>query len=274
MRKVDAATRLSHSTQLANLGLSTCRYTLHNGSPRCTERPRQVIAENIKKTWSVDGRHDVKAIMIVREPAADRGTSLLIFEYSEVGRENDNWIYLPALGRVNRIVASDDEGGSVFGTEFSVESIQNPEARKLDEYTYTILREEEYQGRQTWVVEILPTPERARRTSFEKVVSWVDQEHFLVLKEDYHRNGRIEKQRTQSGLEQIDDVMVVTKVVINNLSTSRISQLHKSPIRHNTKVEDEFLSQRALTDFAFRERHLASFRAALNHSGEHAAGAQ
>ena len=79
------------------------------------------------------------------------------------------------------------------------------------------------------------------------------------------RNGKIYKQRIQSGLKKIDGVYVVTKVVMNNLGTSRISQMDKTAMRHNVQVDPEFLSQRALTDFAFRERNLEKFRADIQH---------
>jgi hypothetical protein len=202
-------------------------------------------------------------LSIVREPIGDMGMSLLVYEYGQRGRDNDNWLYLPALLKVNRVVGNDDEGGSVFGSEFSVETTENPEGRKIYEYTYKLLEETTYEGRPTWVIEMLPNAEKARKTNYSKVVAWIDQQTYLPVKEDLYRNGKVYKQRTQSGIKKIDGVYVITKVVMNNLSTSRISQMDKRAMRHNTEIPDEFLTQRALTDFGFRERHLAKFRAEL-----------
>lgn len=264
MVKVDHAARKSFSTQLASVKFSTCKYQIEKGRAKCTEKPRIVVAENVKKIKVVDNLYSDASLSVVREPISDKGMSLLVFEHGGRGRDNDNWLYLPALGKVNRVIANDDEGGSIFGTEFSVETTENPEARKIYEYTYKIVEETTYEGRQVWVIEILPTPEKAKKTSYNKVVVWIDKETYLTLKEDFYRNGRIHKQRIQSDLRQIDGVFVMTKAVMNNLSTSRISLMDKISMRHNTDIPDELLSQRGLTDFAFRERNLAKFRAELN----------
>ncbi|CAM4025486.1 outer membrane lipoprotein-sorting protein [Bordetella tumulicola] len=264
MEKVDHATRKSFDTQLAFVKITTCKYTVVKGSVQCTERPREVVAENTKKVRIENGLFYDNSLSIQRDPISDRGTSLLVYEYGERGRANDNWIYLPALGKINRVIANDDEAGSVFGSEFSVESTENPEARKVYEYTYKILDEVKQDGRDAWVIELLPTPEKARTTSYTKVVAWIDKKTYLTLKEDLYRGAKVHKQRTQSGIKEVDGVYVTTIAIMNNLTTSRISQMAKLSMRHNIPVNDEFLTQRALTDFSFRERNLAQFRAALN----------
>lgn len=264
MVKVDHVMRKSFATQLADVKITTCKYTLVNAGVKCSERPRIVVAENAKKVQLVNGVHDDSSLSIVREPIGDMGTSLLVYEYGHPGRDNDNWLYLPALGKVNRVIANDDEGGSVFGSEFSVETTENPEARKLHEYTYRIIEETTYDERRVWIIEMLPTEEKARKTSYDKVVAWIDKETFLALREDLYRNGRVHKQRTQSGIRKFDGVFVATKVVMNNLSTSRVSQMDKRSMRHNTEIPDDFFTQRALTDFTYRERNLARFRVELN----------
>ena len=260
MAKVDHATRKAFVTQIASVKITTCKYTLAGASVKCAEKPRMVLADNVKKGQVVNGQYDAKSMLIVREPAGDKGTSLLVWEYGEKDRDNDNWLYLPALGKVNRVIATDEEGGSVFGSEFSVETFENPPGRKLHEYSYKLLEDGSYDGRKTWQIEMLPTPEKARKTSYTKVIAWIDQESFLALKEDLYRAGKLHKQRIQSGLRQIDGVTVPTKVVMNNRTDSRISQMDYAGLRHNTDVPDEFLGQRALTDFSYRERNLAVFR--------------
>lgn len=64
----------------------------------------------------------------------------------------------------------------------------------------------------------------------------------------------------------IDGVYGVTKVTVNNFASSRISQMNKFQIRRNIEIVDEYLTQRALTDFAFRERNLGQFRTELEKS--------
>lgn len=263
MAKADYANRKSYATQVGDVKIVTCKYTLVSGSVSCAEKPRTLIAESAKKVYGGDGVYNPKTLLVVREPISDKGTGLLVYEYGERGKDNDNWLYLPALGKVNRIISNEDEGGSLFGSEFSVETTENPMGRKIFEFTYKIVEQTNYQGRPVWVVEMLPTPEKAKKTSYDKVMAWIDKETYLALKEDLYRNGKLYKQRTQSGIKKVDDVFVVTKIVLNNLGTSRVSQMTYFSLRHNMDISDEYLSQRALTDFAFRERNLAQFRAQM-----------
>lgn len=262
--KVDYTARKSFSTQIARVKITTCKYVAANGSVKCSEKPRIVVAEGAKKLHEADGQYSDKIVSIVSEPISDKGMSLLTYEYGERGRDNDNWFYLPALAKVNRVIANDGEGGSIFGSEFSVETAENPEARKLYEYTYKVVEETTYEGRPTWVIEMLPSEEKAKKTHYDKVVAWIDKEYYVALKEDLYRGGKLHKQRTQSGIKKVDGIVVATKVVMNNRSTSRISQMDRGLVRHNTEIPDEFFSQRVLTDFSFRERYLARFRAELS----------
>lgn len=264
MAQVDFTARKSFSTELARVKITTCKYAIQNGNVKCTEKPRVVVAEGAKKLYRADGQYSDKVVSIVSEPISDKGTSLLTYEYGERGRDNDNWFYLPALAKVNRVIANDEEGGSIFGSEFSVDTIENPEARKIYEYTYKMVEETTYDGRPAWVIEILPSEEKAKRTDYDRVVVWIDKEYHIALKEDLYRGGKLHKQRTQSGIKKVDGVFVATKIVMNNRSRSRISQMDRNPVRLNTEIPDEFFSQRALTDFSFKERHLARFRAELD----------
>lgn len=263
MVKVDRATRRAYDTQVATVKITTCKYTLKDGAVRCSEKPRIVQAENVKKNNYDNNQYHVKSLLLVREPASDRGTGLLVYEYPERGRDNDNWLYLPALGKVNRVIANNDEGGSVFGSEFSVETSENPEARKLEDWTYRIVESSTYQNRPVWVIELTPTAEKARKTSYKKVVAWIDKEYYLAVKEDLYRGNKIHKTRTQSDIKKIDGVVVVTKTVVNNRTTSRVSQMDMPAIAHNRAVPEDFVTQRALTDFPYRERNLAVFRSYL-----------
>ncbi len=263
MEKADHAARKAYVSEVAAVRLTTCKYKIVSGAPKCVDKPREVVADNAKKSYQDGNKFSVHSLLVVREPASDKGTGLLVYEYAEKGRDNDNWLYLPALGKVNRVIANDDEGGSVFGTEFSVESTQNPEARKVHEFTYKIIEHATFQKRPAWVIEMTPTAEKARKTSYQKIVAWIDKDNFMVLKEEYYRGGRVHKQRIQSGIRSIDGHYGATRVTVTNFASSRISRMDKFQIRRNIEVDDKYLTQRALTDFAFRERNLAQFRGEL-----------
>jgi len=154
-----------------------------------------------------------------------------------------------------------DEGGSFFGTEFSVEDVVS---RKIDDYTYKLMEQVTYATRPVWVIELIPTPERTKKSKYGKVMLWIDKERYIILKQDlYDRNGILFKQLTTSNIVQISNVWVARKAEMNNLLTRRVTSMELTAIAYNTEVPNEFLTQRTLTDFAFREKTLGKLRTYL-----------
>ena len=85
---------------------------------------------------------------------------MLSYSYDDSDRDNETWLYLSALGKVKRISVrnSDDEeteSASIFGTEMTTE---DQETGKLDDYTYELLGQGEFRGREVAVIESIPKP--------------------------------------------------------------------------------------------------------------------
>jgi len=108
------------------------------------------------------------------------------------------------------------------------------------------------------VVESTPTPEKAKKTRYGKLVSWIDKERYLLLKENLHyRDGTLHKQRTIRNYEKIDNVWIARNITMNNLTARRVTKMDMQSVAYNMEIPDEFLTQRSLTDFAFRERYMS-----------------
>ena len=67
--------------------------------------------------------------MIFRWPGDIRGTTLLTHSHDQ--RADDQWLKLPALGKVRRITAS-GRSGSFVGSEFAYEDLVDQEVEKFD----------------------------------------------------------------------------------------------------------------------------------------------
>jgi len=260
INKIDSVNRQSFSTSILKMKLSTCRYILKNGRMDCSETPRMSVLENVVKHYG-NKNSETKTVAVVLEPIKDKGIGMLNFEYVDINKENEAWLYLSAIGKVKRLVANSDDtdgNGSFFGSEFSVEDMT---IRKTNDYTYNLINEETYDERPVWVIESIPTKSRSKKSKYGKIVSWVDQERYLILKEDlYDHKGKLCKQQTRRDIQQIDNVWVVKTTTMNNLSSQRVSVMKILSVAYNMDVPDEFLTQRALIDFAFREKILDKLR--------------
>lgn len=262
MVKVDSAGN-TYNSSIRTFKLSTCRYALSSGRMRCTSNPRIVSVETVQKDYQVkENLEDTKTFQVVISPASDKGSCMLVYDKA-LEEDNDTWMYLPALGKVKRIASSSDgrETGSVFGSEFSIEDVSD---RKLKDYTYTYIGEDTFNNRPVWIIESIPTEKRAKKTYYSKIVSWVDKERFIILKEDlYNRVGKHYKQFVARKFENIKGVWLVTKSSMNNLTTHKITNYDIESVRFDMEVEDEFFTQRTMTDFAYREKTMEGYRAML-----------
>jgi hypothetical protein len=260
MKTVDDTYRKAFTTAVVKTQLATCKYAIKDGNINCREKPRITVLEVGEKKWGTDQKDD-RSIALVIQPVTDKGVGMLTYEYFESGRENDVLLYLPALGKVRRLVSGSDgneDGGSFFGTEFFSDDVQ---LLKVDEYTYQVLREDTCDSMPVWVVEAVPTPQRARKTAYEKIVLWIDKQRKLILREDmFNHAGKFYRQRLNKDFVKVDEVWIARQQTMNNLVDNRISAIQNISATYDKELPDEMLTERSLTDFTFRERNLATLR--------------
>lgn len=260
MKSVDSVSRKSFSSAVVKTQLSTCKYRLQDSAIACKEKPRVTLLEVGEKKYGADNQ-DSRSIALVMQPVSDKGIGLLTYEYAQAGKENDVLLYLPALSKVRRLVSGSDgneDGGSFFGTEFFVDDVQ---LKKLEDFSYTMVREETFENRPAWVIEATPTERRAKRTAYDKLVLWIDKERKVILKEDlYNRSAKLFKQRLNRDYAQVDNVWIARQQTMNNLITNRITSIENVSVTYNKPVPDELFTERSLTDFTFREKNLGVLR--------------
>jgi len=241
--------------------LSSCQYGIKNKKITCAEKPRIKLLEAVGINEGVKGR-DTKTVTIVLEPANEKGVGMLNFAYDEAGKDNETWLYLSALGRVKRIASGnsddDSEPASLFGSEFTTE---DTDTGKLDEYTIKLMEETTLSNRPVWKIGTIPNTQRAKKTRYARTVIYVDKERYVPLRlEMYDKQGKEIKRSLSSKVEQIKGIWTARSQTMLNLVTNRLSNMVRQQIAVDVSIPDDFLTQRTLTDVAFREAQLASLR--------------
>lgn len=133
------------------------------------ERPR--YTRNVSmKAWSLG---DDYSLILITAPARDEGTAYL-------KREDEIWNYVPTIDRTLKMPPS-MMSQSWMGSDFTNDDLVR-ETTLQDDYDHSILREEEYEGRDVWVLEMIPDPDAP--IVWGKVLVWVDKEHFIMVKEE------------------------------------------------------------------------------------------
>lgn len=261
MAQADANAQRQNDSSFTVLTISTCKFGISDGKVRCSARPTIKSLESAAINTGSGGR-DSQSIAFILEPASERGIGMLSYTYDASNRNNETWLYLSALGKVKRIVASNSansEPVSLFGSEFTTE---DQETGKLDDYTYTLLETVTYKGRKTYVIEQIPTPARARQSRYARTLVWVDASRYLSVKaEMYDSRGTEIRRLIADDISKVNGVWMSRSITIMNLVANRLSNMKMETIHFGITIDPELMTQRALTDTAFRERHLDALRA-------------
>jgi len=182
---------------------------------------------------------DDKQIMWFLQPADVKGSSFLRLSYDD--RDDDMWIYLPAFKKVRRI-ASHAKKGSFMGSDFTFEDLGD---RKLKEYTYQLLGEEEIDGKSCWIIESVPNDEVA--TDYSKIVSWIWKEEYLDIKEEYYdKKGNLKKVKTLDVIK-VDKYWVPTLIVMENLKSDHKTEMVFEDIEVDTGLDENMFKSNYMT---------------------------
>ena len=120
-------------------------------------------------------------------------------------------------------------------------------------------------GRDVWKIEMIPNEERARKSRYSRTISYIDKERYVALRtEMYDQYDKEVKRLMASRVELVNDVWVARSLTMMNLVTNRLSNMAILEINTGIAVEEEFLTQRTLTDVAFRETELEKLRAQID----------
>jgi len=154
-------------------------------------------SERVIDQYSKDGPNGARTVIVFQQPASVAGTRFLTMDNASGG--SDRWIYLPSLGRVRRIAAS-ESGGSFMGTDFSYDDISSMD-RDVSLDTHTLLREETLNGIACYVIQSVPADSAFQ---YSRTISWINKTNFIIYKSEmYNRRGELAKVMEMSDFRDV-----------------------------------------------------------------------
>jgi len=173
-----------------------------------------------------------KSLTIFDSPGDVRGTAMLTITHKE--GDDDQWLYLPALKRVKRL-SSADKSGSFMGSEFAYEDLAS---REVEKYGYHFVSEEKFRNQDCFVLEL--TPKDTKNSGYRRIVSWLDQDHYRVQKEEYYDpRGRLLKTLTLREYHRyLDDHWRPQLLLMVNHQNGRQTELQFGDYRFHTGLTD------------------------------------
>ncbi|WP_299771869.1 outer membrane lipoprotein-sorting protein [uncultured Pseudoteredinibacter sp.] len=193
------------------------------------------------------GEQEKRTIIFYTEPSRVRGTGFLTYDYASPNRDDDQWLYLPALRKVRRISAS-DRGDYFLGTDFTYEEIKKEQKIEASDYHFELLGEKEIDGRQLLVVEGLPAkPQIAEELGISKAIWHIDPSIWMSrLSEFYDQNGNHSRTMQLEAVEEIDGYLSSKQIIISNHKTGHSSRIRFSNIDYASPVPQKLFTQARL----------------------------
>ncbi len=187
----------------------------------------------------VDGGKTEKRIYRFLDPADVKGTGVLVFDYAD--KDDDMWIYLPALRKTRRIVSS-QRSKSFMGSEFSYGDLNIP---ALDDYKYKHLKSENAGGEDCHVIEVLPKNDKvAESEGYSKKIYWVSKAKNTIRKGVYYDlDGEEVKELTTSDVKLLDPKHKryrPMKMVMKNKANHRESTFETQKVSLDAPKDDLF----------------------------------
>jgi len=199
------------------------------------------------RSFGKDFGEDDYQLMFFLSPADVKDTGFLTYDYDDDSRDDDQWLYLPALKKTKRI-ATGDKSGSFMGSDFSYADLTE---RPLEYYDYKLLEHSEVRGVPVWVIEAIPrTEEEIDETGYTKTVSFVRKDNYVVIRSViWVKKGKRLKYMEVKKLESIDGIWVPTEITMSTRKGKKT--LHKtrilvSNVKFNQPMDDDMFSLRRL----------------------------
>ena len=179
------------------------------------------------KTFGGKKGKDSLSLMFFISPADVKNTGFLTYDYKKSGKDDDQWLYLPALRKTKRIAAG-DKSGSFMGSDLNYSDMTTPD---LDLYDYTLMKETDVRGEKVWQIKAVPkSKDEAKKSGYSKSVIFIRQDNYVMIRavrwvHKKRRNKYIDVKK----LENIDGIWVSTETHVTTKTGKKT--LHKTILK-------------------------------------------
>ncbi len=177
-----------------------------------------------------------KYFMYFHEPGDIRRLTFMVWKFP--AREDDRWIFVPAVDLIRRI-AAEDKYSSFVGSDFSYEDVSG---RAAAEDAHTLVGEEKLGDREVFVIKSVPR----QAAAFTKRISWIDKQNHLPLKEEfYDAQNELQRVFTADSIEE-DVYPTIIKRTMRNVKTGHRTEVTVNSVAYDIGLKDSDFSERRM----------------------------
>ncbi|NOY62108.1 MAG: outer membrane lipoprotein-sorting protein [Gammaproteobacteria bacterium] len=190
---------------------------------------------------------DKRTVIFYLTPKNVKDTAFLTYDYVQASRDDDQWLYLPAMRKVRRISAS-DRGDYFLGTDFTYEDIKKESKVSIEDYVRRTMGEAVIDGHRCIIVESIPVNrETAKELGYGKVTQWIDAEIWMARKAEFEdlRGKRLKTIYTRE-IRQVQGIWTAHVLEAIHHKTGHSTTFTFSDVDYQTEIRDDLFTERAL----------------------------
>ena len=190
--------------------------------------PKRKREFNILRKDVVDGGDQNYYVYFLNPPDVRKMVYLV---HKHVDKDDDRWLYMPAIDRVNRVAAG-DKRTSFVGSDFLYEDVSG---RRLEEdvHELTAVTDAQYV--------IKNTPKTPDSVEFSYYTVAIDKANYVPMKmEFFDKAGKLYRTIESTEVKEVDGFVTVLTSVVKDLRTGSQTEMAFSKVKFNVGLKDIF----------------------------------
>ncbi len=223
-------------------GVAVSRYlTMRMTDKRGKTRTRETRA--FRKYYGKEKR----TVIFYLKPANVRNTAFLTWDYPQADKDDDQWLYLPAMRKVRRISAA-DRGDYFLGTDLTYEDIKLETRVSMDDYQRKATGEDEVDGHHCFLLESVPVNENvARELGYGRVEQCVDSKIWMVRRSRFWDiKGKPLKTSYFRDIRKVQGIWTQHRIEVENHKTGHRTLFLFRDVDYEQGVSDDLFTKNAL----------------------------
>jgi hypothetical protein len=211
------------------------------------DKKNQTRVRNLK-LFGLEKDDYEKSLIFFMSPAEVEGTAYMTFDWENKEKEDDSWLYLPAMQMIKRVAAS-EESGKFMGSDFSYADINGLD---IEDFHYEIVNDSELvDGQDCWVIQSTPIDRRIiKKTGYTSIKSWIRKDIYMTVKSiiNVKQANRV-KYFAAKDIENIQGVWTAkTLQMVTTRNEKRVnsSVLKISDVLYNDSVDEAMFDTQAM----------------------------
>jgi hypothetical protein len=207
-------------------GKATVKMTITDKQGNTRQREFTILRKDV-----TDGG-DQNYFVYFQRPADVRRMVYLVHKHADVTKDDDRWLYMPALDLIKRIAASDTRT-SFVGSDFVYEDVSG-RSLELDTHELT--------GTTDGQFIVKNVPKKPELVEFAHFNVTIDRKTYMPMKMEYFDkdSGKLYRTIESQKVEEIEGLPTVTKSVVSDLRTGGKTEMEFTGVDYNIGIGDIF----------------------------------